>query len=83
MAYPAKLLGDDEHVVYESRPHWRVLIVPVVAFLLIVAVTAFLVGTLNGDASWRTWTQWAVMILAGAAVSYWVIRPVIFWATTL
>jgi uncharacterized membrane protein YdbT with pleckstrin-like domain len=83
MAYPAKLLGDDEHIVYESRPHWRVLIVPVLALLLIVAIAAFLLGRLGGDEGWRTFLQWAVMILAGAAVSYWVIRPVIFWATTL
>lgn len=83
MGYPARLLGDDEHIVYESRPHWRVLFVPVVAFLVTVGVTAFLLGKLGGDESWKTWAQWAVMIVAGGVVSYWVIRPVVFWATTL
>ena len=83
MAYPAKLLGDDEHVVYESRPHWRVLFVPVLAFLLVVAVTGFLLGWLSGDETWRMWLRILVVFVAVGFLSYWVIRPVVFWATTL
>ena len=29
MGYPQKLLSGDEQIVYEMRPHWRALVVPV------------------------------------------------------
>ena len=38
MAYPEKLLTDDETVVIELRPHWRVLLAP--AFWLVLTVGA-------------------------------------------
>lgn len=83
MAYPARLLGEGEHIEYETRPHWRVLFIPVIAFLVTVAITAWLEGKLGGSSTWRTWSRWIVFLLAASAVSYWVIRPIIFWATTL
>ena len=83
MAYPARLLGEGEHIEYETRPHWRVLFVPLVAFLVIVAVTAFLFGKVNDDTSSQNALRWVVFLLAASAFSYWVIRPIIFWATTL
>jgi uncharacterized membrane protein YdbT with pleckstrin-like domain len=83
MAYPAKLLGADEKIVYETRPHWRVLIVPVIAFFVIVGVTAYVLGQLDGDETWRTVSRWIVFLAGASAFSYWVIRPLIFWWTTL
>src|SRR6478736_2416877 len=83
MAYPARLLGEGEHIEYETRPHWRILLVPVVAFFVIVAVTAFLLGKVSSNSGWQDVLRWVVFLLAASAVSYWVIRPIIFWATTL
>ena len=83
MAYPARLLGEGEHIGFETRPHWRVLFVPLVGFLVTIAVAGYLEGKLGGTSTWRTWGRWIVFLLAASAISYWVIRPVIFWATTL
>src|SRR6478752_1698532 len=83
MAYPARLLGEGEHIEYETRPHWRVLILPLVAFLVIVAVAAFLFGKVNDNTGPQTAARWVVFLAAASAVSYWVIRPIVFWATTL
>ena len=83
MAYPARLLGEGEIIEYETRPHWRILLVPLFWFLVIVAVTSFLLGKVESNSTWQDWTRWAVFLLAMSALSYWVIRPIIFWATTL
>ena len=45
MAYPKRLLSDDEPIVTEFRPHWRLLVIPVAWLILgiaaIVALYAF------------------------------------------
>jgi len=83
MAYPARLLSDGEHIEYETRPHWRVLLVPLLAFFLIVGVSAYLFGKVASNSEWQDGVRWLVFLLAAAAFSYWVIRPLIFWSTTL
>ena len=42
MAYPKRLLSDDESIVTEFRPHWRLLVIPVAWLLLGIAATASL-----------------------------------------
>ena len=42
MAYPEGLLAADEHVVIHKHPHWKMLVVPVLAFLLLVALCSYL-----------------------------------------
>ena len=74
MAYPARLLGEGEKIEYETRPHWRVLLLPLVAFLLTVAVTAYLFGKANDDTGTQTALRWLIFLLAMSAISYWVIR---------
>jgi uncharacterized membrane protein YdbT with pleckstrin-like domain len=54
-----------------------------VAFLVIVAVAAFLFGKVNDNTGPQTAARWVVFLAAASAVSYWVIRPIVFWATTL
>ena len=83
MAYPARLLAEDEKIVYETRPHWRVLLLPLIAFLLTVSIAGYLFGRIGNDGGGDTALRWVVFLLAASAISYWVIRPLIFWATTL
>ena len=82
MAYPARLLGEGEHIEYETRPHWRVLLVPLVALFVIVGATAYLLGAVESNSSWQDVLRWGIFLVAASAFSYWVIRPIIFWATT-
>lgn len=48
MAYPERLLSPGERVETEFRPHWKVLIIPVVAFIVGLVVAVVLLTTLEG-----------------------------------
>lgn len=42
MAFPAELLAQDEELQFELRPHWRALVLPVVALMVLAAGAAYL-----------------------------------------
>src|SRR3954451_1837891 len=44
MGYPRKLLGEDESVVLDLHPHWKVLFLPFVELLAVLALVGFLVA---------------------------------------
>ena len=79
MAYPDKLLTDGETVVYDMRPHWRILFFPAVVLVLLVFGTVFLLSQVPDGWSWATW-----LLLGVAAVVFvvWVVKPVVQWATS-
>lgn len=85
MAYPTKLLADDESIVYEMRPHWRSLVFPVLALLITVALWSYLFAK---SSSWfdeggpRTTVQWVLSLAALFSLVVWVIRPLLFWYST-
>ncbi|HUR50886.1 MAG TPA: PH domain-containing protein, partial [Mycobacteriales bacterium] len=54
MAYPKKLLSQDETVVLEAHPHWKVLVVPFLELLVILAVAGF--SFARFDQGWARWT---------------------------
>jgi uncharacterized membrane protein YdbT with pleckstrin-like domain len=83
MAYPKKLLADDESIVYELKPHWRALITPVIVFLITLAVGFYLLAKLTSwDNSARTPIAWFVLVLMVVALVVWVIRPFVYWYST-
>lgn len=84
MAYPTKLLGDDEAVQFELRPAWKTLIFPVVWFIVIVGLLAFLLGKVTSwfDGTTGTIMTWVLCLAALLALVILVVRPVLFWWTT-
>ena len=80
MSFPSRLLNDDEQVVVHTREHPKALLLPLVVLLLAlaVAVTAqsFGSGTAGGLLHLVVW------VLAGVAIVWWVVRPLVMWATT-
>jgi uncharacterized membrane protein YdbT with pleckstrin-like domain len=83
MAYPKKLLADDESIVYELRPHWRALIAPVVVFLVTLGVgTYFLAKLSSWDSSAAPAVRWTIVILMLLALVVWVVRPFVYWYST-
>ena len=36
MAFPERLLSEDEELIYDLRPHWLTLVVPVLITLVVV-----------------------------------------------
>ena len=81
MAYPDRLLADDEEVVLDLRPHWKVLIVPVVVLLIVCAVTGFGLAVLP-DGDYRDLARIAVVVVAVLLLAAFVVVPVLRWRTT-
>lgn len=86
MAYPQKLLADNEKIEFDLRPHWSSIFIPIVWFILIVGVGGFLYGQLG---SWLESNQsvlsvfrWGIIIIGVFLFLFLVYRPVIAWFTT-
>ncbi len=81
MAFPDDVLVEGERVVVHIRPHWRVLVGPVLAFLLVVGAAGYVAALARGHG----WEQWgwpavgaAVVVLVGGLT----VVPVARWRTT-
>ena len=67
VAYPDKVLGEDEEVVRHLHPHWRTVFWPIATFLLLVGVASFgaaLVPAGPGQGLWRLVVVGAALVLA-------------------
>ena len=77
MPWPDDALTDDEEVVVSFRQHWKLLVVPFLAF---VGVLIVLIATFQWI-GWRPGQVVVVLIVLGAFV-WFVVRPVVDWAVT-
>lgn len=81
MAYPEDELAPGEELVVHRHPHWKMLILPVLIFLVVVALGAFL-GALIRNQDWAR-IGWIALVVVGAGV---VVRftlvPMLRWRTT-
>ena len=81
MAYPDNLLTEGEQVVLHKHPHWKMLILPVLLFLIIVGAGAFL-AALVGKQSWHL-PVWIAIAAVGLALICWLtLNPLLRWKTT-
>ena len=81
MAYPDKLLAEDEEVVRHLHPHWLTLARPVLVLLLVVGGTSFGAALVPSGPSQGT----VRAVMAGLALLVLVVavlRPVLRWRTT-
>ncbi|SET78302.1 PH domain-containing protein [Geodermatophilus poikilotrophus] len=81
MAYPDKLLAEDEEVVRHLHPHWLTLARPVLVLLSVVGGTSFgaaLVPSGPAQGTVRTLLAGLALVLLVVAV----LRPVLRWRTT-
>jgi membrane protein YdbS with pleckstrin-like domain len=72
--YPDRLLTDDEEIVRQFRPHWRVLLPALAWALLLLAVFGVGLAALEGTAPW--WVLAGVVVLwlalaARAVLAFW------------
>jgi uncharacterized membrane protein YdbT with pleckstrin-like domain len=81
VAYPDDLLVDGERIVMHKHPHVKMLLVPVLVLLLVVALGVF-VAALVREQPWApvAWTGLAAVGLV--LVVWWTLVPVIRWRTT-
>ncbi|SDX49709.1 PH domain-containing protein [Modestobacter sp. DSM 44400] len=81
MAYPDRILGDDEEVVRHLHPHWLTVFWPFVVFLLLVGGASFgaaVVPAGNQQALWRLVVAGVALVLALVLVAV----PLLRWRTT-
>jgi uncharacterized membrane protein YdbT with pleckstrin-like domain len=76
MAFPRRLLSDNEELILDLRPHWITIVVPSLITLLVVIVWIYLLGKTNGSLSWIV-TAAALVLLV-----WFVARAFIDWATS-
>ncbi|MGH3995099.1 MAG: PH domain-containing protein, partial [Pseudonocardiaceae bacterium] len=81
MPYPDDLLSADERVVIHQHPHWKMLVLPVLAFLFIVALCAYL-GALVAGQTWELQAWLALGALGGIGVLWLTLVPLLRWRTT-
>ncbi|MEO9222404.1 MAG: PH domain-containing protein [Mycobacteriaceae bacterium] len=81
MAYPEDDLAPDEELILHRHPHWKMLVVPVLVLLAVVALAGFL-GALVRDESWAGigWILLAVVSLV--VVVRFTLTPLVRWGTT-
>ena len=80
MGYPHKLLTEGEDIITEFRPHWRLLVVPLLWFILGIV----LIVLVFQEWAWPDNTTADIItgVIIGFGIVYLVVRPFVKWAFT-
>jgi uncharacterized membrane protein YdbT with pleckstrin-like domain len=78
MGYPKKLLSDDEEVVLETHPHWKMLVFPVLELLVILALAGFLLAVVDDDIG-----RYVILGVSAVLLIWLFMVPLLRWRTTL
>lgn len=81
MPFPENILDDDETVVYNLRPHWRRIAIPILLVPVIVGLGSYGWFALPKDAA-RPVLRWIIFTLAIVILLWWSLRSFLFWFTT-
>ena len=81
MAYPEKLLGEDEEIVEHLHPHWLTNFWPVVRFLLIVGAASFALAAIPAGPQ-QGMFRMGLLALAAVLLVVSVVVPLLRWRTT-
>jgi uncharacterized membrane protein YdbT with pleckstrin-like domain len=81
VAYPDELLVPGEEIIMHKHPHWKMLILPVLVLLVVVAVVSYLAAVI-GAQSWSPWARLVLGVIGLGLVVRFTLAPVIRWRTT-
>ncbi len=81
VAYPDKLLADDEEVVRHLHPHWLTVFWPIVAFLVLVGLGSFGAALIPEGSNQGVYRLVIVVLAVLLAVAF-VVVPLLKWRTT-
>jgi uncharacterized membrane protein YdbT with pleckstrin-like domain len=81
MAYPTRLLSDDEELVLDMHPHWKRIVLPLLLVPVVVGAATFAVFALPDGDSTRI-GGWAIAVVAALLLLWFTVRPVLRWLTT-
>jgi uncharacterized membrane protein YdbT with pleckstrin-like domain len=81
MAYPKRLLAEDEDIVLDLHPHWKQLVVPLLLIPVVCGVASYVAFILPDDAA-RTPLRWAIAVVAVLLLLRFSLWPYLTWQTT-
>ncbi|MBE7161767.1 MAG: PH domain-containing protein [Williamsia herbipolensis] len=85
MAYPEHLLARGERIVLHKHPHWKVLALPVLAFVIVVGGGSALAAWVGHwrDAGFTSHTPWyiGIVVVGVILLVWWVLVPFLRWGT--
>src|SRR3954471_252159 len=81
MAINPKLLSEGEHVVVETRTHWKVLVVPALGLIVTCAVAGFLFAVLPSGGAHDP-LMWAIIVVAVLVLIWWTLRSFVIWLSS-
>lgn len=79
---PKRLLADDEEVVMVMRPHWKIMVWPVILLLVASPVATYVATIIPESGGAQPWLRLAVAAIALFIVLRWVLWPFLKWVTT-
>jgi uncharacterized membrane protein YdbT with pleckstrin-like domain len=82
MAYPRRLLADGEQVDQELHTHWKALVGPVVALLVIVPVGSYFAARIPSGSSQKP-LRLLILVVALVALGWLTVAPFLRWLTTI
>ena len=85
MGYPDNVLAEGEHVVLHRHPHWKRLVGPIVALLVLTALASFaaaVVSRTEWDPRVRQVVSAVIGVLWLLLVVWLTLRPFLAWLTT-
>ncbi len=81
MAYPEEALASGEELVLHRHPHWKILVLPVLVLVAVVAVACFLAALVR-NFSWAHPAWIALAVVAVVGIGWFTVAPVLRWRTT-
>ena len=81
MAFPRRLLAEDEEVVLDLHPHWKRLLLPALLVPIAIGIATYVVF-LVPSGSLRTPVRLAIVAVAVIVLLRWSVWPWIVWQTT-
>jgi len=80
VAFPRRLLVDDEELVLDLRPHWIELVGPCVVILL-VAIAWIIALPRMPEGGAGTWLRWALVAAGSIVIIAYSVRRIVDWLT--
>ncbi|MGA9871504.1 MAG: PH domain-containing protein [Rhodococcus sp. (in: high G+C Gram-positive bacteria)] len=84
MGYPEDALAEEEELLLHHHPHWKMLVLPALTFILATAVAGFAIGLIPAkltDSS-ATIAYVVVLVLWAVVVGWRCVAPLISWRCT-
>ena len=82
MGYPQKLLAPGEVIKFETKPHWRGLLVPAIVLIVTVFGMALIYFWIDTEMFGGTILRWIVLAGGVLILVLWAIVPFLRWLTT-